>query len=140
MDRVAWVLEQRTKRAKQYDRELASLAWLQSPLTPPGDIHGYQAYVCLFRPENPTLKNVENLRQKRDALMSRMEEQGIMTRQGTHAPVLLGYYMKKYGLHAENYPNATLADRLSLALPLFPQMTDAEMDLVCVKLKGAFGA
>ncbi len=140
MDRAPKLLEQRTRRAHDYDRELASLPWLRLPKVPDGYVHGYQAYVSLFRPETPSLKNIERLHKKRNHVMMCLEEQGIMTRQGTHAPVLLGYYVKKYDLRAENYPNATLADRLSLALPLFPQMTDAEMNLVCVKLKEAIHA
>jgi dTDP-4-amino-4,6-dideoxygalactose transaminase len=140
MDRAPKLLEQRTQRARDYDRQLASLPWLQLPKVPEGYVHGYQSYVGFFQPEAPTLKNVERLHGKRNDVMMRLEEQGVMTRQGTHAPVLLGYYAKKYKLHAEDYPNATLADRLSLALPLFSQMTDAEMELVCTQLKGAFRA
>jgi perosamine synthetase len=140
MDRAAWILEQRTHRAHRYNRDLTALPWLRLPNAPQEYVHGYQAYVCLFRPETPTLKNVDSLHQKRNALMGRLEQQGIMTRPGTHAPVLLGYYSEKYKLRPEEYPNAVIGDRLSMALPLFPQMTDAEMDQICAQLQGGFRA
>ncbi len=67
--------------------------------------------------------------------MMRLEEKGIATRQGTHAPVIQGYYVEKYKLRPEQFPNAYLADRLSLTLPLYVQMTEAEQEMVINELK-----
>jgi len=138
MDRAEWILAEKAKWARRYDEMLAEIEWLITPAVPDGYMHGYQAYVCLFRPEEPTLRNVERLHQERNQLMRRLEEKGIATRQGTHAPVLLEYYAQRYGLHAEQFPNAYLADRLSLALPLYPQMTDAEQAYICQSLRECY--
>lgn len=138
MDRAEWILQERTRRARQYDALLAELDWLQTPLVPSGYIHGYQAYVTCFRPEPPTLANVERLHAQRNQLMLTLEERGIATRQGTHAAALQNFYVQKYGLVPEQFPNAYLAEKLSLALPLYPQMTDEEQSLVCDSLKDAF--
>jgi len=70
--------------------------------------------------------------------MRGLERAGIQTRQGTHAPVLTAYYSQKYGLRPEQFPNAYAADRLSLALPLFPQLTDDEQSTVAAELERAF--
>ena len=140
MDRAEWILAQRTRRARRYDERLAKLDGLETPRVPDGYVHGYQAYVCLFRPEAPTLANVDRLHRRRNEVMRRLESKGIDTRQGTHAPVTLGYYARKYGLAPEQFPNAYLADRLSLALPLYAQMTDAEQEEVCRSLLEAFHA
>ncbi|MEZ0228234.1 MAG: DegT/DnrJ/EryC1/StrS family aminotransferase, partial [Planctomycetota bacterium] len=105
--------------------------------TPPGYVHGWQAYVCLFRPESPTLANVDAQKRRRDDIMVRLEGQGIATRQGTHAPPFVGYYAKKYGFRPGDFPGAVLAEKLSIALPLYPQMTDAEQDAVCAALEAA---
>jgi dTDP-4-amino-4,6-dideoxygalactose transaminase len=69
--------------------------------------------------------------------MMALEAQGIATRQGTHAVTTLGYYQQHYGVRDEAYPNALLADRLSLSLPLYAQMTDAEQDYVVEQLQEA---
>jgi dTDP-4-amino-4,6-dideoxygalactose transaminase len=140
MDRAQAVLDGRAGWARRYDAALASLPWLRTPAVPPGMVHGYQSYVCLFAPEAPTTANVVRLGGLRNRLMGELEEQGIATRQGTHAPVLLEYYVRKYGLRPEDFPGSWLADRLSLSLPLFPQMTDEEHQAVCDALARAGAA
>jgi perosamine synthetase len=140
MERAEWILSERTARARFYDEALGGFEWLDTPAVPEGYRHGYQAYVCLFRPEEPTLRNVARLHEQRNELMMALEGQGISTRQGTHAPVIQGYYAEKYGLRPEQFPRSYLADRLSLTLPLFPQMTGAEQSLVCESLRATFKA
>ena len=138
MERAKWILEERSKRAHLYDELLKDVEWLEVPKVTNGYIHGYQAYVCLFQPQELTLKNVERLHRQRNDLMMRLEEKGISTRQGTHAPVIQGYYVEKYHLRPEQFPNAYLADRLSLTLPLYVQMTETEQVLVIDELKKVF--
>ena len=140
MDRAAWILAARTRLAQNYNELLDDLAWLETPIVPEGYVHGYQGYVCLFRPETPTLANVEQLNERRNQIMMRMEERGIATRQGTHAPVTVGYYANKYALQPEQFPNAHLAEQLTLALPLYVQMTAEEQDFVNAELRAAFEA
>jgi perosamine synthetase len=137
MDRLPEVLAGRRARAEAYTEQLAGLDWLATPTTPPGVTHGWQAYVCLYRPEEPTLQNVRELNARRNALMTRLDEQGIATRQGTHAPVLTALYRERYGVRPDDFPNAVLADRLSMALPLYPQLTDEDQARVVSALVGA---
>jgi dTDP-4-amino-4,6-dideoxygalactose transaminase len=138
MDRASWLLARRSERAQRYDEMLADVEWLQRPVVPGDYVHGYQAYVCLFRPGDPGFHNVERLHKQRNELMTRLEARGIATRQGTHAPVILGYYASKYALRPEQFPNAYFADRLSLTLPLYAQMTDEEQAAVITEIKNAF--
>ncbi|MFN2471690.1 MAG: DegT/DnrJ/EryC1/StrS family aminotransferase [Gaiellaceae bacterium] len=138
MDRLHKVLERRRHRAALYDAALAGEGWLQTPVVPDGLVHGYQAYVCLFRPEEPSLANVRALNERRNALMAELDRRGIATRQGTHSPVLTRVYRERYRLRPEDFPNAVLADRLSLAVPLYPQLTDKEQEIVVAELRSAF--
>jgi dTDP-4-amino-4,6-dideoxygalactose transaminase len=130
MNRLDWVLDKRRARARYYDAALSQMPWLARPVTPEGDEHGYQAYVCLFQPEPPSLKNAGRLHRLRNDLMARLEAQGISTRQGTHAPFRVGYYRKKYRLKDGEFPGAYMAELLSLALPLYPQITRRQQDCV----------
>lgn len=130
MDRLEQILKQRRHHARYYDQCLRELPWLAAPVTPKGDLHGYQAYVCLFQPEKPTLKNARKLHQHLNRLMSALEAEAISTRQGTHAPYHLGYYRMKYRLKDADFPAAYLAELLSIALPLYPQMTRRQQDRV----------
>jgi dTDP-4-amino-4,6-dideoxygalactose transaminase len=137
MERAPAILATRAEIARRYDALLSALDWLESPFVPEGYVHGYQAYVCLFRPEEPSLANVERSYKERNALMARLEQQGIATRPGTHAACLQGYYVEKYGFRPEQFPNAYIADRLSLTLPLYPQMTLDDQEFVVTTLQTA---
>jgi len=138
MDRLDEILARRREIATRYDELLAGLDFLERPAVRDGYVHGYQAYVCLFRPDEPAFENVERMHRARNELMRGLERAGIQTRQGTHAPVLTAYYAQKYDLLPEQYPNSYAADRLSLALPLFPQLTDDEQATVAGELERAF--
>ena len=137
LERADTILSRRRELAAAYDELLADVEWLTPQRIPDGYVSGYQAYVCLFHPEEPTMANVEQLHDRRNTLMLTLEEQGIATRQGTHAPIAVGYYAEKYGLKPEEFPNAYIADRLSLALPLYPQMTQDDVELVVGALRSA---
>ena len=130
MDRAAWILDERIRCAESYDLLFKDAGWLRTPVTPAGLRHAYQAYVCLFQPETPTLDNVDKLHDRRNRLMMALEEQGIATRPGTHAAFAQGFYASKYGLTRTDFPNSYLAERLSLAVPLFPQMDAADLEYV----------
>ncbi len=134
LTRAAWILQRRRELAQCYDKFLAESAEWNTPVVPDGFEHGFQSYVCLYAPEKPEWNHIDALHRKRNEIMSQLEEKGIATRQGTHAPVLLGYYANKYKLKPDQYPNAVIADRLSLSLPLYAQMTDDEQQYVCREL------
>jgi dTDP-4-amino-4,6-dideoxygalactose transaminase len=140
MDRAEWVLAERHRCAAAYDKLLAGLDWLELPKTPAGSVHGYQSYVCLFHPERPDMGSVERLHEARNRLMASLEEIGIATRQGTHAAFMQGFYAAKYGLVPADRPSAYLADRLSISLPVFPGMTDEELEYVAGAMRDAIGA
>lgn len=137
LDRAAYILGERRRRARLYDEALARLPWLRTPRVPAGMEHGYQAYVCLFAPEEPSMANVDALEARRNRLMARLEERGIATRQGTHAPVLRALYRERFGVDPRRFPNAVMAEKLSLALPLYAQMTDDEQQRVVDALEEA---
>jgi perosamine synthetase len=133
MERADWILDERRRLAGRYDEALAGLPWLATPNVPQDNLHGYQSYVCLFGAE-PTVDSCAELSKRRNELMRRLERHGIATRQGTHALVTTGYYSRKYRLREKGFPSAVMAERLSIALPLYPDMTDEEQDLVVEEL------
>ena len=130
MDKVDWIMQERRRRAGAYDSALNGCEWLTVPRVPKGHVHGYQAYVCLFVPERPSLDNVEHLHSERNRIMAKLQKGGVATRPGTHAVHVQKYYAQKYGIAPDEFPQALLADRLALALPLFPQMTDSDQERV----------
>lgn len=130
MTRLESILEAKRRLASRYSRMLGGLEGLRLPKTPAGRSHAWQSYVCLVGETGPSSDSPPDAKAKRDAIIRRLAATGVAARPGTHAPVLLPYYARKYGLRPEDFPNAVLADRTSLALPLYPQMTEQEQERV----------
>ena len=71
---------------------------------------------------------INSLSEERNAIMRALEERGISTRQGTHAVHIQRHYRETYGFRSMDYPAAYAADRLTVALPFYPQMRPDEVD------------
>jgi dTDP-4-amino-4,6-dideoxygalactose transaminase len=134
------IMAARREGAAWYDRLLAEVDWLVPPHRDPRVRHGEQSYVCLFRPEPVTMATGERLFAQRNDLMAALEQQGIITRQGTHAPPHLHYYAEKYRIRPEDFPNAWLAERCTITLPLYAGITEDECVRVVQALETTLGA
>ena len=130
MRKLTYIIDRKIERARIYDENLKGIEYLQLPSAPEGCKHVYQSYVT--RIENPVSKtlSLDELNQIRNKIMFKLEELGIATRQGTHAVHTLGYYRQKYHLDYRDYPASLAADRLTITLPLYAQMTDEEQEYV----------
>lgn len=130
MKKLTYIIDEKTKRVKIYNEQLKGIEYLQLPCAPEGCKHVYQSYVIqLKNPLSKTL-SLDELNQTRNKIMLNLEERGIATRQGTHAVHTVGYYRQKYHLDYNDYPASLAADRLSITLPLYPQMTNEEQEYV----------
>jgi dTDP-4-amino-4,6-dideoxygalactose transaminase len=72
--------------------------------------------------------------------MQRLEDEGIATRQGTHAAALQAYYARKYDIGPQHFPRTAAAEALSISLPLFPQLTEADQERVVERLRALHDA
>lgn len=131
-------LEKRRQCAARYDVMIGNSPlrnFVETPFTSENCVHSYQSYVCRI-----TVKgDPQALSARRNQWIKLLADEGIETRPGTHAPHLLSYYRKKYGYAADAYPNALQADRLSIALPIFPGLTEEEQQTVVSKLAELWG-
>lgn len=132
--KLDWVVQNRKRLAERYDQAINEMNWLKAPTVQSGSKHAYQAYVCLFCPDEPSMNNVDEMHRKRNKLMAWLEERGIATRPGTQAVHALGYYRRTYSISPSDFPNAWIADQLTMALPLYAQMTHEEQDYVIENL------
>lgn len=112
MDKLEDLLAERRRLALSYTEAFRGVAALQTPQDDPG--HTYQSYV---------VRVIEGGRARRNAVMEHLAACHIQTRPGTHAAHRLGYYTRKYGLKAEDFPKACVAEDTSITLPIFPGMT-----------------
>ncbi len=134
------IIRNRMARANRYNELLKGIEWLKIPYVPQNYVHAYQSYVCLVVSNKLTVDGkidwdeVNRLNLLRNRLMAKLEDRGVSTRQGTHAVHTLGYYRDKYRIKNHDYPNSFVADRLSITLPLYPQMTEDEQKYVAQQL------
>ena len=143
MQKLQTILQKRTNFALKYTKVIEEeIPFLLPPYVPEGYTHGYQSYVCLFTAgesiESLNPEKVEKLNKLRNRFMMKLEEKGISTRQGTHAVHTLTYYKQRYNLKEWDYPNSFIADRLSIALPLYAEMKEEEFEYVIENIKTAW--
>ena len=132
------ILALRLEAARRYDDAIAASGlakWLGAPKIPEGCGHSYQSYVCRLLPPDSGDATTAEWHRRRNVLMKQLAQAGIATRPGTHAPHMLGYYRKKYGLAPSHCPNAWRADWLTISLPLYAGITADEQARVCDELQ-----
>lgn len=121
----AWTARRR-EIAERYNEQLSPVPGLQLP-TEPSDVRSvYHLYVV----------HVQN----RDEIQSRLSQAGIGT--GLHYPIPI-HVQAAYaflGLGAGSFPNAEWSAERLLSLPMFPELTDEQVDYVCDAVRDAVGA
>lgn len=134
MQKAARIMQGRRGIAQQYNDALKNTKSLLRPIVPDEYVHAYQSYVCLFLSDenfqNLTVDKIDYLNMKRNKFMEELDARGIATRQGTHAVHTLNYYRERYQLKNTDYLMAYAADRLSVTLPLYADMTGQEFNYV----------
>ena len=126
MAKLERLLAERRRLGRRYTELLADCKDVICPVGGDREGHAYQSYV---------IRIPEGGRKRRNAAMAALAEFKIQTRPGTHAVHRLGYYQKKYGLRAGQYPNAVLAEDTTITLPVFPGMTEADQSFVVATLR-----
>lgn len=128
MAKLERLLAERKQAARHYSTLLRDMADLRVPDFDAQQGHTYQSYV---------VRVLEGGRSRRNRLMAALDAVGVQTRPGTHAVHRLGYYARKYGLRAEDYPNAALCEDTTITLPIFPGMAAAHREEVAAVLRKA---
>lgn len=124
MAKLDGLLAERRHFAQCYRDRLATTFIL-----PPDDAgHTYQSFVVSVP---------EGGRERRNGIMQSLDRAGIQTRPGTHAVHCLGYYKAKYGLQSGDFPAAAALADTTIALPLFPGMTEQDIDMVVDAIKAS---
>jgi dTDP-4-amino-4,6-dideoxygalactose transaminase len=130
MAKLDGLLAERRNRARRYSQLLKGVPDIATPIEPPGCGHTFQSYV---------IRLIAGGRERRNRVMDALAARRIQTRPGTHAVHRLGYYASKYRLQPDAFPRAAECEDLTITLPIFPGMDDAQQDLVAAELKSALG-
>ncbi len=121
-------IEERAKWAAYYREQLADIEWLHTPQEPTDGKHGWQSFVTVVDPEQAPFN--------RNALMEKLQAEGISTRPGTHAVHMLDLYQEKYGYKPTGFPGALACNNNTMAIPLHNRMSGEDYAYVVYVLRG----
>ena len=128
MAKLDALLQERGMLADRYRDLLAECDEITLPFVAEKCGHTYQSFV---------IRVAKGGMPRRNAIMETLDSQGIQTRPGTHAVHRLGYYVCKYHLRPEQFPNACVAEDTTITLPIFPGMTEKDQVRVTEVIKRA---
>lgn len=122
-------LERRRKIAARYLEAFGDLDFLELPSAP--DQHAWHLFILRIRPEKLTIN--------RDEFINRLREQGIGSSVHYIPLHIMSYYARTYGLAAEDFPVSMRVYNSALSIPIYPDLTDSEVERVIAAV-GSIGA
>lgn len=126
LNKLDALLAHRRLCAQRYADRLAELDWVRVPVEPAGYHHTYQSFVIWVEAGAPASRN---------QIMDQLSAHGIQSRPGTMAVHCTNYYRERYRLAAEQFPWAKAAEDQTITLPIFPGMSESDIDRVVTTLR-----
>lgn len=126
MEKFTWVLARKHELADQLTQMLRGVKGVTPPAAPADCLHTYQSYVVML---DDALD--------RDAVIGAMRRRDVETTLGTYAMHAQPFFRQAYGYAAGDLPGSYRAFRQSLTLPLYPQMTPGDLEIVVEALVGS---
>jgi perosamine synthetase len=123
MDKLPRLLERRKELARKLRARLSECPNITRPAEPGWGGHIYQSFVVMLDDVLP-----------RDRVVERMAELGVEATLGTYALHAQPFYVRKYGYRPGQLPISYAAYQRALTLPLYPQMSEADVDTVASAL------
>ena len=112
----------RQEAAARYDAGLTGLEGLQTPVRRSESTHVYHQY---------TLRVADN---RRDALAAHLKADGIPSMIYYPLPLHMQECFRDLGCREGDFPESERASRESLALPIYPELSPAQVDYVVEKI------
>ena len=122
LDRLDELTEQRAAIAARYDSAFADSPLLEPPPRRAGDGHAWHLYVVRL--------NLDALTIGRDDVIDRLGRAGIGVSVHFIPLHLHPHYQRTYGYAPGDFPMAEAIFQRSISLPIWPGMTDAQVDRV----------
>jgi dTDP-4-amino-4,6-dideoxygalactose transaminase len=126
LERAEFLRQERERCARYYFNWLSGLDFIDLPLlhVPMAD-HAWHIFHVILKEDSPVSRN---------KFIEMMAERGIGT--SVHYKPLhqMTYYREQYGLRPEDYPNAERVWRGCVSLPIYPSLSDADLDYICTAI------
>ena len=126
MEKLSWLISERRRLAALLCDRLTDISGIHLPVNPAWEGHIYQSFVILL-----------DDRLDRNRLIARMRELGVETTLGTYALHDQPFYQRTFGYVSGQLPQSHKAFCQTVTLPLYPQLTLADLDLIAASLRQA---
>ena len=123
LSKIETMWRRRQKIWRTYQRELCDLPiFLPLDTSDPKSRHGYHLFQIVLDPEHSLVS--------RDHFIDAIGKMNIGV--GVHYQSIPSYkfYQKNYGWKLDEYPNAKVIGENTVSLPLYPKLTDDQVDYV----------
>jgi perosamine synthetase len=124
MEKLPGIILRKRELAQALSQRLSNIPGIRTPSEPKWGGHIYQSYVILVD---------ENL--DRDKIVETLKVRGIETTLGTYALHDQPFFQREFGYKAEQLPVSHAAFMRTITLPLYPQMSNADLDLIAASLR-----
>jgi perosamine synthetase len=120
MEMIGDVIAGRRRNARYLGDRLSGTSDVKCPSAPDGYEHVYQLFTI----------RVEGDGAPRDALQQSLLSKGIMSKVYFHPVHLSQFYRRQFGYHDGHLPVTERVVSQVLSLPMYPTLTDEEMDYI----------
>lgn len=118
--RSDWLSERRRTIAQRYTDAFSQLLEVETPPNPAHVEHAWHLYILRLRPERLTVT--------RDAFIQALKQANIGTSVHFIPLHLHPFYRNTYHLAADDFPAALHAYQRAISLPIYPGMTDEDVE------------
>ena len=125
--RSEWLLERRRAIAQRYSEAFAQLPEVETPSNPTHVVHAWHLYILRLQ--------LEHLAITRDAFIQALKQAQIGTSVHFIPLHLHPYYRDTYQLAANDFPSALDTYKRAISLPIYPGMTDEDVEDVIVAVQ-----
>jgi UDP-4-amino-4-deoxy-L-arabinose-oxoglutarate aminotransferase len=123
LPRLEGQLARREAIARAYEEAFTGIDGLSFPTVPAGARSARHLFTIWVPPQH------------RDRSLSLLQERGIGVAVNYRAIHLLSYYRNRFGFEPGMFPNAELIGNSTITLPLYPSMTDQDVDTVIAAVR-----
>jgi perosamine synthetase len=129
LSKLARILDERTRQAAFYDRELARIDGIETPYVPPWATPAWSSYFIKLR---------TSIRVPRDTVIRRMVERGVSCRKGIVPLYVEPFFRETHG--QLRFPHTESAAASGIFLPIFPGLDEKSQLAVVNALESAIAA
>jgi dTDP-4-amino-4,6-dideoxygalactose transaminase len=123
LENAEYFKTERIRVAEHYNKYLADIEWIDLPVCKVGiDEHAWHLYPIVLNEKSKVSRNL---------FIEKMSEAGIGTSVHYKPLYRMTYYRDTYNLKPEDFPVTEKIWRGNMSLPIFPEMTEEQLDYVC---------